>query len=53
MFAVVESGSITSMPRGNKGVQIGDIKHSADIFTSKWAYSLYCPCAIGGYERPV
>ena len=36
MFAVVESGSITSMPRGNKGIQIGDIKHSADIFTSKW-----------------
>ena len=39
MFAVVESGSITSMPRGNKGVQIGDIKHSADIFTSKWTES--------------
>ena len=36
MFAVVESGSITSMPKGNKGIQIGDIKHSADIFTSKW-----------------
>ena len=31
MFAIVESGSITSMPRGNKGIQIGDIKHSADI----------------------
>ena len=39
MFAVVESGSITSMPRGNKGVQIGDIKHWADIFTSKWTES--------------
>ena len=39
MFAIVESGSITSMPRGNKGVQIGDIKHSADIFTSKWTES--------------
>ena len=36
MFAVVESGSITSMPRGNKGIQIGDIKYSADIFTTKW-----------------
>ena len=36
MFAVVESGSITSMPKGNKGIQIGDIKHSADIFTGKW-----------------
>jgi len=36
MFAVVESGSITSMPNGNKGIQIGDIKYSADIFTAKW-----------------
>ena len=36
MFAIVESGSITSMPKGNKGVQIGDIKHPADIFTGKW-----------------
>jgi len=27
------------MPRGNKGIQIGDIKHSADIFTSKWTES--------------
>ena len=34
MFAIVESGSITSMPRGNKGVQIGDVKHPADIFTA-------------------
>ena len=33
MFAVVESGSITSMPRGNKGIQIGDVKHPASIFT--------------------
>jgi hypothetical protein len=39
MFAVVESGSITSMPRGNKGIQIGDIKYSADIFTTKWTES--------------
>ena len=39
MFALVESGSITSMPRGNKGIQIGDIKYSADIFTSKWTES--------------
>ena len=36
MFAVVESGSITSMPKGNKGIQIGDIKYSSDIFTAKW-----------------
>ena len=33
MFAIVEGGSITSMPNGNKGVQIGDIKHPASIFT--------------------
>ena len=39
MFAVVESGKITSMPRGNKGIQIGDIKYSADIFTTKWTES--------------
>ncbi len=39
MFAIVESGSITSMPKGNKGVEIGGVKHSADIFTSKWTES--------------
>ena len=33
MFAVVESGSITSMPKGNKGIQIGDIKYPSSIFT--------------------
>ena len=33
MFAVVESGSITSMPKGNKGIQIGDVKHPASIYT--------------------
>ena len=33
MFAIVESGSITSMPNGNKGVEINGIKHPASIFT--------------------
>jgi len=33
MFAVVESGSITSMPKGNKGITIDGIKHPASIFT--------------------
>jgi hypothetical protein len=33
MFAVVESGSIVSMPKGNKGIQIGDLKYPASIFT--------------------
>ena len=39
MFAIVESGSIKSYTRGTDGVQIGDIKYSADIFTSKWTES--------------
>ena len=33
MFAVVESGSIVSMPKGNKGIQIGDLKYPASIFS--------------------
>ena len=32
MFAIVESGSITSMPKGNKGVEINGVKHPASIF---------------------
>ena len=33
MFAIVESGSITSMPKGNKGITIGDNQYPASIFT--------------------
>ena len=33
MFAIVESGSITKMLRGNKGIEIGGVKHPASIFT--------------------
>ena len=33
MFALVESGSITKMLSGNKGVTIGDIQHPKQIFT--------------------
>ena len=33
MFAVVESGKITSMPKGNKGITIGDNQYPASIFT--------------------
>ena len=33
MFAIVESGSITKMLRGNKGVEINGVKHPASIFT--------------------
>ena len=32
MFAIVESGSITSMPSGNKGITIGDNQYPATIF---------------------
>tara|TARA_S200002703_G_C3778700_1_gene239887 strand:+ start:180 stop:797 length:618 start_codon:yes stop_codon:yes gene_type:complete len=33
MFALVESGSITSFPKGNKGINIGDLQYPATIFT--------------------
>jgi len=33
MFALVESGSITQMPNGNKGIQIGDVKYPRTIYT--------------------
>ena len=33
MFALVESGSITQMPKDNKGIQIGDVKYPAAIYT--------------------
>ena len=33
MFALVKSGSIISMPRGNKGITIDDNQYPASIFT--------------------
>ena len=33
MFAQVESGSITSFPKGNKGINIGNNKYPAAIYT--------------------
>ena len=39
MFAYVKDGSIVSMPRGNVGINIGDLQYSADIFTAKWTES--------------
>ena len=33
MFAVVTDGNITSFPKGNKGIQIGDNKYPAAIYT--------------------
>ena len=33
MFAIVEDDKITSMPKGNKGIKIGDNQYPASIFT--------------------
>jgi len=33
MFALVESGSITSFPKGNKGIKIGDYNYPPAVFT--------------------
>ena len=33
MFALVQSGAITQMPKGNKGIQIGEEKYPAAIYT--------------------
>ena len=33
MFALVEDGKITQMPKGNKGIQIGDVKYPVQIYT--------------------
>ena len=33
MFAIVEAGKITSMPKGNKAITIGDNQYPASIFT--------------------
>ena len=38
MYALVESGSITKMLRGNKGITIGDIQYPAAVF-SLWSES--------------
>ena len=33
MFALVESGSITSYPKGNRGIKIGDYNYPPTVFT--------------------
>ena len=33
MFALVESGSITSFPKGNRGIKIGDYNYPPAVFT--------------------
>ena len=36
MFALVESGSITKLLNGNKGIELNGVKHSAAIYSSAW-----------------
>ena len=38
MFVLVESGSVTKFLANNRGIQIGDVKHPASIF-SLWSES--------------
>jgi len=33
MFALVESGSITQFPRGNRGIKLGDNQYPSSIYT--------------------
>ena len=47
MFAIVEDGKITQMPKGNKGITIGDNQYSASFFTA--VYSEAERNAIGVY----
>ena len=39
MFALVESGNITKMMNGNKGITIGDNQYPAAIFGVAWTES--------------
>ena len=39
MFALVESGNITQMPKGNKGITIGDNQYPSAIFGTAWTES--------------
>jgi len=36
MFAVVEDGKITQMPKGNKGITIGDNQYPSSLFTTMY-----------------
>jgi len=33
MFALVESGSITQMPKGNKGITLNNVQYPPSIYT--------------------
>ena len=37
MFALVEDGKITKMPKGNKGITIGDTQYPSSFFTSVYS----------------
>ena len=37
MWALVEDGSITKHLRGNRGITIGDIQYSRNIFSFRWS----------------
>ena len=37
MFALVESGSITKLMNGNKGIKIGDIQYPSSFFTTVYS----------------
>jgi hypothetical protein len=47
MFALVESGSITKLMNGNKGIKIGDIQYPSSFFTT--VYSEAERNAVGVY----
>ena len=33
MFALVESGNITQMPKGNKGITLNNVQYPSSIYT--------------------
>ena len=39
MFALVESGTITQFPKGNKGITLGENQYPAAIFGVAWTES--------------
>jgi len=48
MWALIEDGSITKHLRGNRGITIGDIQYSRNIFSFRWSNAERE--AIGIYE---
>ena len=55
MFALVEDGKITQMPKGNKGITLGDNQYPASIYTlwteaERNAIGIYTVCLL--YTSP-